>query len=264
VKKLVTILVLAILCANLYAQRKAIKREIARDELVYKNEFSIGFRFMTNGWNVFGERNKIMSIYKTRVLQFEFMEFRDLKQTKQQPVDYYNISSFLDSNKDYFFGKQNNFYAFHVGYGYRKRIAGKADKNGVKVMLTYLGGVSLGILKPYYLEYIDSTYVEENTTTYIIVNDRYREENKEKFLNHALITSASGFSHGLIEIEPVPGVYGKLGLNFDWATHDQFVKALELGISLDIYYKRIPIMVQEKNRNYFIGLYLGFQFGKRW
>lgn len=248
-----------------YGQKRAVKKEIEQKNIVYKNEFSVGVKLLSNGWSIFGERAKILSIWKTRFFDFAFLEYKNFKQTKQQPVDHYNISSFLDSNKDYYFGKKNNFYALHVGYGYKKRIADKADKNGVRVSLTYLGGFSLGVLKPYYLEYIDSSYVEENVTTYIIVNDKYSEQNKDKFLDESLITSASGFSKGLGEIKAIPGVYGKFGLNFDWASNDQFVKSMEVGVNLDVYYKKVPIMVaSDVNRPFFLGLYLSFQLGKRW
>ncbi len=264
-KKLLILLVLSSISFGLLAQKRSVKKEIDQKDLVYKNEFSVGIKLLSNSWSIFGERAKILSIWKTRFFDFAFMEYKNYKQTKQQPVDYYNISSFLDSNKDYFFGKQNNFYVIHLGYGYKKRIADKADKNGVRLSMTYLGGFSLGLTKPYYLEYIDSTYVEENVTTYIIVNERYSEENADKFLDESLITSASGFSLGLREIKPIPGVYGKIGLNFDWASNDQFVKALEVGVNLDVYYKRVPIMVgSDHNKPYFLGAYLSFQMGKRW
>lgn len=62
----------------------------------------------------------------------------------------------------------------------------------------------------------------------------------------------------------LPGLFGKAGLNFDWATYDDFVKSAETGIGAELYLKEIPIMIQENNKPLFVYLYLSLQFGKKW
>ena len=39
---------------------------------------------------------------------------------------------------------------------------------------------------------------------------------------------------------------------------------LEVGIKADIYYKKVPIMVSDDNKFFFLAAYVSFQFGKRW
>ncbi|NNC95567.1 MAG: hypothetical protein HKN92_08395 [Chitinophagales bacterium] len=226
----------------LFAQRNL----DGKTEFIYRKEFSVGARINTNGWTVFGETAKILNIHKTRVLQFELTAFKHPKERKQ------SIPFSSSSRNDFIFGKQNNFFAFHANYGFKKQIADKARKSGVRLSMTYLAGVSLGILKPYYIE------IDKPRTSI-----KYTGENEEVFLNVQNITGASGFKKGIGEIEPVPGAHGKFGLNFDWASHDEILKAMEIGISADIYYKIIPIMVTENNKPYMINFYLGVQFGKR-
>jgi len=235
--------------------------------VLYFNEWSIGARLLSNGWEVFGERSKIKSIHKTRIIQFGFSEIKHWKERKQQ-AEYTFLGSNLESPKNFYYGKQNQFYTLRAGYGFRKNIADKAEKNGVRVSLSYLGGITLGLLKPYYL---DLAYPVEdndpNVLTFLIVSQRYSEKNHDKFLDWYSIAGASGFKYGFVEIEPVPGIYGKFGLNFDWAGKEEYVKALEAGLMLDLYYKRIPLMVEEEhnyNRFYFLQAYVSFQFGKRW
>ena len=78
------------------------------------------------------------------------------------------------------------------------------------------------------------------------------------------IYGASGFSIGFNEIKFAPGIFAKSGFNFDWATYDDFVKAMEVGLGTEIYLKEIPILISENNKPYFVYLYLSLQFGKKW
>lgn len=232
--------------------------------IIFHNEWSIGGRFLSNGWEAFGERAKILNIHKTRIIQFGFTEIRHWKERKQS-AELSFFGSFLDSPKNFFYGKQNHFFTLRAGYGFKKNIADKAEKNGVRFAITYLGGFTLGLLKPYYLDLAYPVQDNDpNYETYVIVSQRYSEKNKDVFLDWYRIAGASGFKYGLKEIEPVPGIYGKFGFNFDWAGKEEFVKALEAGIQTDIYYKKVPIMVSDGNRFYFIAAYISFQFGKRW
>lgn len=246
------------------AQRSAMNVPVEEKGVLLHNEWSIGGRLNTNGWEIFGERSKIKSIHKTRIIQFGFSEIKHWKERKQQ-AEYTFLGSNLESPKNFYYAKQNLFYTLRAGYGFRKNIADKAEKNGVRVSLSYLGGITIGLLKPYYL---DLAYPVEdndpNVLTFIIVSQKYSEKNHDKFLDWYSIAGASGFKYGITEIEPVPGVYGKFGLNFDWAGKEEFVKELEAGLILDLYYKRIPIMVSDDNKFYFLSAYISFQFGKRW
>jgi hypothetical protein len=53
-------------------------------------------------------------------------------------------------------------------------------------------------------------------------------------------------------------------LNFDWAQNEDALKALEVGITLDAYYKEVPLMVLKNNAQLYPNLYLSLQFGKKW
>ena len=269
------IIIITLVNFSSFSQKRQAKREIEKKGVIYNNEISFGARLYSNGWGLFGERSKIINIYKTRVIQFGFASIRNYKEKKQSPqITHIDANcSFQESPKDFFYGKQNSFFVLRAGYGFRKTIAEKAEKNGVRLSLLYLGGISLGWLKPYYLEL---AYPRENpnpscpSQTFEVVSQKYREGsvetggNEDVFLDWYAIDGASGFGVGLREIEPVPGVYGKLGLCFDWAGREEFVKSLEAGIILDAYYKKIEIMISDDNKPYFIAAYISFQFGKRW
>ena len=229
--------------------------------VLYHDEWSIGGRLLSNGWEAFFERAKIQNIHKTRIIQAGFSEVKHWKE-KKQPAELTIFGSNLESPKNFYYGKQNFFFTLRAGYGFRKNIADKAEKNGVRFSMTYLGGVSLGLLKPYYLVLVYPNPNNETDPKY--VNQKYSDKNEDAFLDRFRIAGASGFKYGLTEIEPLPGIYGKFGLNFDWAGKEEFVKSLEAGIQMDIYYKKVPIMVSDDNKFYYIAAYVSFQFGKRW
>lgn len=236
--------------------------------IVYNKEFSFGANLASNGWGVWGETGKILNIYRTRVFQFEFSDIRHPKE-KRQSAELNILNSTVSSPRDFYFGKQNEFFVLRAGFGYKRNIAEKARKNGVKLSILYVGGVSIGVLKPYYLELAyfvenpaDSSFVVETRT------ERYEDNpetgNADKFLNWREILGAAPFAKGFNELSIVPGVYGKVALNFEWGARDNFITALEAGIKADIYYKRVPIMIIDDNRPFFFAAYVSFQVGKRW
>lgn len=236
------------------------------DNIIYRHEYSVGARLMSNGWQLFYDRSWIKDIYNTRSLQIEFGEIRSYTEKKQSPeTPGYRTTSGVDVNrKKFFYGKQNKFFFLRVSFGNKKIIANKAESKGVRIGLSYMGGVTLGLLKPYFLEL---AYEVKNQPgeQYFLVNQKYTESNEDKFLDIYSINGASKFKYGIKEIEFVPGGFAKLGLNFDFASRDKVVKMIEAGVMLDVFYKRVPIMVdKDDNKIVHFAAYLSFQIGKRW
>ena len=158
--------------------------------------------------------------------------------------------------KPFIYGKTNNFYAFKLGYGMRKMIAGKPETKTVSVHWVYLGGLSLGLQKPYYLE----TYNQDNGT---IESIKYSEETERRFLGQYIIGS-SGFTKGLNETQIIPGFHAKTALHFDFAATKKSKIALETGINAEYYTKKIELMAYQDAKPYFIDVYVSLQFGGRW
>lgn len=235
---------------KIHAQKNASR--IDPRDYQYKHESSGGLRIQTNGISLFAEYGWIKDIYRTRILQLEYTYYIDYRQKRQKAQGF--------GAQDYLYGFQNRFHEINLAYGIKRTIADKAARNGVRLSFVFFGGISLGLLKPYYL------MLRQPTDNGIpkVAPERYSEANHDKFLDKDSIVGAAPIRYGLGKMEPVPGLHIKSGLDFDWGTKDQFVKALEAGVALNLYYKRLPIMVNNSNRFYQIALYLSFQFGKRW
>lgn len=216
----------------------------------YKHEASGGFRLQTNGFSLFLEYGWIKDIFKTRLIQLEYDYYIDYRQKKQH--------SQIQDGRDYVYGLQNHFHVIRFSYGVKQTIVDKADRNGVRLCFVAFGGGALGLLKPYYLN------LKQTDTTADIKPERYSSANASRFLDKSSIAEAAPIRYGLNQIQPVAGVTGKLGLDFDWGKKDEFVKSLQAGIMLDLYYKKLPIMINNYNHFYQFAAYISFQFGKRW
>lgn len=223
-------------------------------DYMYKKEFTGGLRVQTNGVTIYTEYGWIKNIFKTRLIQLEYTYYIDFRQ-KRQPSN-------AENGRGYFYGMQNRFHSLHFSYGIKRTIAEKANRNGVRLSFIAFGGVSLGLLKPYYL----NVNVAEDGSATQIEPVKYGTSAKydSLFLDKTKISERAPTRFGLNEIEPIPGLHGKLGLNFDFGRKDEFVKALECGVILDLYYKRLNLMANQHNRFYQVGMYLSFHLGKRW
>jgi hypothetical protein len=244
---------------ELFEPQASRKEEKAKTQgIVYSKEFSLGGKITTTGWGFFGEYSRAVSSSKKRVFSFEFMEHKHPKQIKQS--NEFVLPAFgLESPKAYVYGKQNNLYLLHAGYGGRYMLGDRAKKSGVEVSMSWSAGPTFGLLKPYYLKVI-----ETNGDFFTIQDRRFDPNDPDVFLNQAAIYGASGFSFGLGQLDFVPGAHGKAGLNFDWANYSEVVKSLEAGIGADLFLGRPEIMIIERNKFQFVYLYLSLQFGKRW
>jgi len=226
------------------------KKPMDLQDYQYHHEASGGFRLQSNGITLFAEYGWIKDLKTTRLLQLEYTYDIDYRMKKDK--------SPIQNGRDYFYGLQNHFHIIRVTYGVKRTLAEKADHNGVRLSFVGFGGIALGLLKPYYLN------IQQSDTNLNAVPTRYSSATASQFLNQSAILEAAPIRYGLNQIQPVPGLTAKVALDFDWGIKDEFVKSLEAGMVLDVYYKRLPIYANSYNRFYQFGVYLSFQFGKRW
>jgi hypothetical protein len=226
--------------------------------VIYETEMSGLLRFHTNGFALGLNYGRLKTYYKTNIWQFEIVHLK-------HPREYLNRVEFAPmrpggSANSFTYGKQNSFFAFHVGYGQKYYFSGKAKKQGVAVGMSYAVGPSLGIIKPYYLE----LYRFDNNGQPIgTLAQSYTEENASLFLNPGSIAGGAGFGYGFDDLSITPGGHAKAALHLDWGAFDEIVRAVEVGIMIDVYAKQVPIMLTQDNKPYFINLYFSVELGKR-
>lgn len=232
--------------------------------IIYNKEFTIDLRFHTHGFALGTQIGRINTYYLTRFMHFELGELKHPKEYRQSD---FQTATAGKVSRAFVFGKQNSLYVLRAGFGEKRYFSEKAKQKGLAIGISYQAGPSLGILKPYYLELYRS--LDPGSGEYFIRSERYTPESADDFLNLGLIYGSSGFSKGLDEISLMPGGHAKAALHFDWGAFDEFVKALEVGVMLDLYFKDVPIMVDTgvgdiENTPIFLNLFVNIQLGKRW
>jgi hypothetical protein len=255
--KIILPILILILCSVAVSAQTRLASEAKG--IVYDREKTIEFRLHTHGWAINYQIGKIKSYYKTSYYEFGLGELSHHKEVSSStdPVSSIGGGSF----RSYTYGKQNYAFVLRGGMGFKKYYSEKAAKNGVAVGLTFAGGITTAIMKPYYLE------VGSQKGTEVLKSIKYTPETEDLFLNKTKITGSDGLFTGITESSFIPGAYGRVGVHLDWGAFDEFLRALEVGIQMDIYPKKLPIMVPiagvSENKPYFLNLYVSLQLGKR-
>jgi len=232
--------------------------------LVYSTENTFDIRLHTNGASLGLNFGQIESYYKTSFWHFDIGELKHARETKQSRS--LQGGALGGSFRSFVYGKQNNFFTVRGGYGQKKYLSEKARFKGVAVGLSYEGGPTIGVTKPYYLIL---RYVSENFGQLNYRSEKYSEENAARFLANENIFGADSFTRGLTEVGIIPGIHASASLHFDFGTFDEFVKAVEVGAMVDFFFKEVPIMIESpvtpelNNQMAFINLFINVQFGKR-
>jgi hypothetical protein len=222
---------------------------------VYRYELMGGLTFHTNGWGFHFDYAKHKTYLSRIIYGLEITTLKHPKETKV-PNPYY------EEAKDYYFGKLNSVFVIRPTIGYRRIVFQKLRDRGVEVSLSVKGGPALGMLKPVYLEigYDDGSNPNGNPYGYdYIAEERYNPE----VHNLENIYGRAPYARGLGEVGINPGVFGKVGMMFDFAPKGDGIFALETGMYADAYLNRMNIMAVETSRRFHLNLYLSVVFGGR-
>ncbi len=234
------------------AKRQKINELVRQAEegvLIYQKQSIFGIQLRTNGYGAFYELGKMKSNRKTNIYRIDFTEIKDSKEEKLLG------GSFIFGNP-YIYGKINNFYPITLGFGQQYILGQKGNKNGVAVTAIYNAGLAVGLLRPYYLNVNDPANNEEKTIKYSV-------EDSALFLDQSAIISGGGFGKGWSEIKVKPGAFAKAGMRFDFGRYNESVSALEIGMSIEAYASKIPIMAFREDKRLFFQGYIAFLFGRR-
>lgn len=220
--------------------------------LNYFRYMSFGGGVHNLGWNLSGRYGLTKNKNLDQFFEFDFWRLKHPKEVRIQNQQYINPRA-------YTFGKQNDLFALHFGYGIEKLIFEKAEKRGVEVRYRLSGGLTAALLKPVYLEiiYIVDPFSPNGSLprTELYDPDKHFADN---------IQGGAPFTRGLDEIKIRPGIYAKGGLSFEWGSFTEEVRILETGLAVDFFPMDMPIMAFATNNQVYLSLYLGIQLGKRW
>jgi hypothetical protein len=219
-------------------------------KLLYRNEATGALEVTTNGFGLAYRRGWHVTGARKRVFEIEATNFRPGKQIK-------TTNQYYDHPKGYYYGKLNSLLIVRPGFGYQNVIYTKPEHNGIEIRYVAFIGASLGFAKPVYLEILEDTPVPGHKS---VVTEKY--DPTKHFQDN--IFGRAPFMVGIGQTKIYPGGYAKLGLNFEYGALDDDVKAIETGITVDVYPKVIPLMANDLNHRVLISLYISFTYGGKW
>ena len=235
--------------------------ETSNKGILYKSEKAFDFKLYTNGLGFALNFGEIDSYYKTTYWTFEFGTLKDFRERRQNR----NINfAGVGLSSAFIFGKQNSIYLLKFGQGKKLYLTEKAKRKGLAVGINYSYGLTVALKKPYFLEILNVDAVTDEDDE--LLTERFTEENQDRFLDSSLIFGGAGFFEGFWGIRPTVGANAKIGAHFAFGAFDKSVKAVEVGLQVDAFPRRLPILVERddiRNKFAYINLYLLAQFGKR-
>jgi hypothetical protein len=225
--------------------------------IVYNQERTFNLRVATGRSLSAGvEFGKLRTYNKTKLWNLYLGELKHPKEQRQS-ADPRASRAF----RPFVYGKQNSLFVLRAGWGAKRYFSEKAKQKGVAIGMSYSIGPSLGLLKPYYLAL---AHEGDINTAYRVLHQKYFEGNAHIFLDNTRILGASPFSRGIGETSFLPGGNATIAYHMDWGAFDEMVKALEIGLMVDVFAKKAPIFVSnEQNKQVFMNFFINVQFGKR-
>ncbi len=238
-------------------RRERVNQLIKQEEegtLIYQKQGAFGIKLNTDGYGIFYEHGKYKTVLKTSLWWAELGERKNSKEEKLTKGSV--LFPGLAIGNPFIYGKENNFYYLKLGIGGQKLIGGKGNKNGVAVSAIYGGGLSLGMLKPYYIQI-------QNGSSGTVQDIKYSAATDSIFLDPNIIIGSSGFGKGFSEITFVPGAHLRTSLRFDYGRYNEVLSALEVGLNAEYYTQPMPIMARNTAERFFFNAYIAIAFGRR-
>ena len=220
---------------------------------VFKKETTFGISGHSRGYAINGRFMNFADGYTKRGLEVELTKLRHPKEVKTP-----NNQS-ASTSRGFVYNRINTLFALRGGYIREKTLFDKTDKGTVSISLVTSGGLSLGLLKPVYV-------VVTTDVVPISKNEIVRYNPADPLQSN--VQGEANFFKGTGETKFYPGIYGKVGFNFDYKVSEKKVTALEAGMIYDFYFREVPIFYERDggediNWAGFFQFYVAFNFGYR-
>jgi hypothetical protein len=243
IKKILVLCILTIRSLALFSQGEIVEEP----KILYRNEKTGSLYLSSNGMGLDYRYGKRVNARNQILYQADFMIVKHPKETK--------INNYYNNNQIYVFGKLNSFFELKGYIGKQHEIFRKNDRGGISIRYNYNIGPTIGILKPIYYEFL---YITGNGLN----SGYYSKFEKFSSSRYQDILGKASFFKGINELSFVPGGTAKVGLSFEYSKDDIKVNALDIGVSLDLYPKAIPIMASNNRNFYFLNMMVGYRIGK--
>jgi hypothetical protein len=231
-----------------------------RGDINYFRYYTFGGGVHNLGWFVNGRFGRSANSREDRAWEVELWRLKHPKEVRITNEQFINPRPFV-------FGKLNELILLRGGYSRERLLFEKGPKNGVEWRWRYGGGLSMAFLKPVYLDVLYP--IDPADPQYVTVRSERYDPKRHGQSN---IYGRSRFQEGLDEMSLQAGVYGRVGLLFEWGATAEELRVLEAGISVDLLPFRPSVMAENipgipgslKNPLVYPSLYFAVHLGNKW
>ncbi len=160
--------------------------------------------------------------------------------------------------KNYIYGKTNYFYTLTLSKGLHYILFGRKRIGHAQVTTGLQAGLTIGILKPYYVEIaipVGNNQATVETVPYNPARHSYQD-----------VVGEADYFLGFDKLSFIPGIRLQWLTGFDISVQPVFIRAVELGIQLDAFTQKVDLMgiYSVPNQQFFFGSTVGFLIGNCW
>lgn len=217
-----------------------------QDSYEYQSEFIWGINKNTYGGLIGGLVFKKAIKIKERVLATYGLELMNVKHPQEVRRNTENGNFFI-------YGKSNYLYAVRLQYGRDYILFHKAPQQGVEIKAVFAVGPTIGVVAPYYVEYIPSTGSQNFTA----------RKQYDPSMSPGSIVGTGRLFEGIGQSKIVPGANLKAAINFELGTIKSQVTGFEAGFLLDAYSKPVELLPSAKSYAVYPTLFITLFYGSR-
>jgi hypothetical protein len=222
--------------------------QVDDEEDSYQSEFAYGVNLNTNAGLIGGLLLKNSRKITNNMYHYFYLEVVNVKHAKEyRQTNPYTGNLFT-------LGKQNYLFVFRPQYGREFVLFRKAPEEGVQINGILAAGPSIGVVKPYYIQY----QFTSNDIRSVPYDPRIHTSIDR-------ILGSGSFFEGFDQAKFRIGASIKAAASFELGTFRNSVTGFEVGLLAEIFSQNVPIMAPSfaNNQNIFTSGYVNIFFGSR-
>lgn len=222
----------------------------AQGQEVFKpsSELTLGLNANTNSGLIGGINLRYLYERTPKIWDVYSLEIVNVKPKEE-------IRASTNSSNSFLLGKIKYLIAIRPSYGREINLFQKNPEDGIRLNFNFSGGPTIGLLKPYFIEYetLQNGQIIRQTVAY---DPRIHRTDQ--------IAGDSGILFGLGSSEIQWGAHARSALNFEYGMSDEVTMGVETGVTLEAYASPIVQMTNNQNRQlysaFFLQIYYGLKF----
>lgn len=247
---LLSILILFTLSTDIYAQRRA---KVEDNEENYKSFTSVGVTTNTNsgilGGAVFRQSSALSSkLFGKNQYRYLAVELVNVKHPKELSTQDFVSGARL------VWGKENYLFVLRPEYGRELTLFSRHEDEGISISGILAAGPSLGLEKPYMIQYQSADGVK---------TEPFDPIKHSASTQTTGILGAGSFFQGFGLMKIVPGVHVKTAMSFELSAFRDNVTGVEIGFIAEAFTRKVNIMAFAENRSFYTSGYLTLYFGSK-